>query len=223
MIVSPIKSVIKNLTDTQVVIQVTRTRKIYVAPCDQDKDAVIVAGDIFSQFDYDKNAQRLAERVMNGVVAISYIIEDPYTVEKTTSRSVLLSSDLIEKYESWLGAATQNAPDKGEEGAAEANAEANTEDNTEDNTDAESEKEQQEAGAPIEDTDSADAEAPTEAPAEEQQEPVEKVSEPEKQGAEETQESEDTEEKKENTDAADATEVDEPVSKKRTTRKLKVQ
>lgn len=211
MIVSPIKSVIKNLTDTQVVIQVTRTRKIYVAPCDQDKDAVIIAGDIFSQFDYDKNAQRLAERVMNGVVSISYIIEDPYTVEKTTSRSVLLSSDLIEKYESWLGASTQNAPDE-EEAAT-----------TETNTDNEPEEELKEAAAPIKDTDSADAEVPIEAPEEEQQAPVDKVTELEKQDAEETQESENTEEKKETTDATDAAEADEPVSKKRTTRKLKVQ
>lgn len=210
MIVSPIKSVIKNLTDTQVVIQVTRTRKIYIAPCGQERDTVTVAGDIFSQFDYSKNAERLAERVMNGVVTIGYTIENPYTVEKTTVRSVLLSADLIESYESWLGVTTQE--DGNEEEVKTGEAETSNEpaeDKTEDK-------------APEDN-------AATEEATEEQQTPDDQDSETSNQDAEETQAVEIqevpaiTEEKKEDTTDTDATEVEEPVSKKRTTRKLKVQ
>lgn len=221
MIVSPIKSVIKNLTDTQVVIQVTRTRKIYVAPCGQERDTVTIAGDIFSQFDYSKNAERLAERVMNGVVTVGYIIENPYTVEKTTVRSVLLSADLIEGYESWLGVPPQEDGNEEEEeeveiGEAETSnepAEDKTEDKAEDKT---------EDKAPEDNAATAEA-------TEEQQTAEDQDSEIANQDAEETQEAEIpevpeiTEEKKEDTADTDAPEAEEPVSKKRTTRKLKVQ
>lgn len=215
MVVSPIKSVIKNLTDTQVVIQVTRTRKIYIAPCGQERDTVTIAGDIFSQFDYSKNAERLAERVMNGVVTISYVIENPYTVEKTTVRSVLLSADLVDSYESWLSVPEQKDGNEKEEEEEEANigegeaSNAPTENKTEDK-------------APEDDS-------LTDVESEEQQTSENQVNEATDQNAEETQVAEVQEipaiieEKKEDTADTTTAEVEEPVSKKRTTRKLKVQ
>ena len=100
---SPIKTVIRNLGSSNIFLRLGANRAARLMPKGKAGDTVVVSGDVFSTYKYSSDASTLIHAVFTNVIEVSYVIEEPYKVEKTTKRLMApASSDLIVKYDKWL-------------------------------------------------------------------------------------------------------------------------
>lgn len=99
---SPIRSVVRNLSDRKIRYDFGKQRSLTVTPKGTAYDVASIEGDVFSLFRDSREAEALIQGIIRGVVEVSYVIESPYKVGVVDKRQMSMIGALAPKYEKWL-------------------------------------------------------------------------------------------------------------------------
>lgn len=160
---SPIRSVVKNLSDRKIRYDFGKQRSLTVTPKGTAYDVASIEGDIFSLFRDSREAEALIQGIIRGVIEVSYVIELPYKVGVVDSRQMSMIGALAPKYEKWLKESKSSTEAKEEAPKEEAPATEETKEEEEPKEEASATEETKEE-APVEEEPKEEASAVEEAP-----------------------------------------------------------
>ena len=96
MIISPIKTIIKNLTSQKFTAPVTSRVRIVITPKGEDGDTAIIRGDVFTLIDRAAVAENLISALLRKDISLTYMVDNLGVVEHNTGEPNIDSSATIQ-------------------------------------------------------------------------------------------------------------------------------
>ena len=101
MTVSPIKTVLRNVSGNRYSFNLGVDKKITLLPAGGPYDTITVSGDIFSQFAEIRESDSLLYGIIRNDIIVSYVIESVYEVTRAAECLQASTSNMTALYRAW--------------------------------------------------------------------------------------------------------------------------
>ena len=101
MTVSPIKTVLKNVSGNRYSFNLGMDKRITLLPAGGPYDTVTVSGDVFSQFTESRGSDSLLYGIIRNDIVVSYIVESVYKVTRAADCLQASTSNMTALYRAW--------------------------------------------------------------------------------------------------------------------------
>ena len=101
MTVSPIKTVLRNVSGNRYSFSLGMDKRITLLPAGGPYDTVTVSGDVFSQFTESRGSDSLLYGIIRNDIIVSYIVESVYEVTRAAECLQASTSNMTALYRAW--------------------------------------------------------------------------------------------------------------------------